>query len=63
MRVRYQYFNKNPLFFRCFWRESKLTQSDRDLTFGTEGYRFESYRVCSSHMRPLVLWLFSICVD
>ena len=42
MRVRYQYFNKNPLFFRCFWRESKLTQSDRDLTFELYSWEFET---------------------
>ena len=39
-------FEQKPLFFRRFSWKTEPAQSVRDLTFGTEGYRFESYRVC-----------------
>ena len=38
-------FEQKPLFFRRFSQKTESAQSVRDLTFGTEGYRFESYRV------------------
>ena len=39
-------FEQKPVFFRRFSWKTEPAQSVRDLTFGTEGCRFESCRVC-----------------
>ena len=44
-------FEQKPLFFRRFSWKTEPAQSVRDLTFGTEGCRFESYRVYLSFHR------------
>ena len=38
-------FEQKPLFFRRFSWKTEPAQSVRDLTFGTEGWGFESLRV------------------
>ena len=45
-----------PLFFRSFWRENETANFVPDLTFGTEGWGFESLRVYfPAFLRPSVL--------
>ena len=50
-------FEQKPVFFRRFSWKTEPAQSVRDLTFGTEGWRFESSRVYFFCRFPRILSL------
>ena len=49
-------FEQKPVFFRRFSWKTEPAQSVRDLTFGTEGWGFESLRVYSRVSLPYYAW-------